>query len=64
MNHVAAPTTTTSTITGRKRWIALGVIALGVSLVIMDATIANVALPVVIEDIYLDATEAQWMNAI
>jgi EmrB/QacA subfamily drug resistance transporter len=64
MNHVAAPTTTTSTITGRKRWIALGVIALGVSLVIMDATIANVALPVVIEDIHLDATEAQWMNAI
>ncbi|MDN5798146.1 MAG: MFS transporter [Intrasporangium sp.] len=50
--------------TGKHRWLALGAIALAVSLVIMDATIANVALPVVIEDIHLTATQAQWMNAI
>ena len=46
------------------RWIALIGIATGVALVIMDATIANVALPVVIRDLGLNATETQWMNAI
>lgn len=46
------------------RWWAMAAIALGTSLVIMDATIANVALPVVIRDIGLSATEAQWMNAV
>nr|NLD40663.1 MFS transporter [Actinomycetales bacterium] len=30
----------------------------------MDATIANVALPVVIQDLGLNATETQWMNAV
>jgi len=48
----------------RSRWIALVGIAMGVALVIMDATIANVALPVVIRDLGLTATETQWMNAI
>lgn len=47
-----------------KRWIALIGIALAVALVIMDATIANVALPVVIRDLDLNATETQWMNAV
>ncbi|HYO86955.1 MAG TPA: MFS transporter [Dermatophilaceae bacterium] len=46
------------------RWWAMAAIAVGTSLVIMDATIANVALPVVIRDIGLSATEAQWMNAV
>jgi len=48
----------------RPRWLAMGTLSLGVSLVIMDATIVNVALPVVIEDIGLDASGAQWMNAV
>jgi EmrB/QacA subfamily drug resistance transporter len=47
----------------RRDWAALLTIGFGVSLVIMDATIVNVALPVVIEDLDLTATEAQWMNA-
>lgn len=46
------------------RWLALAAIALGTSLVIMDATIANVALPVVIADLNLTATDAEWMNAV
>ncbi|MDO8121912.1 MFS transporter [Isoptericola sp. b490] len=46
------------------RWWALAAVALGVSLIIMDATVVNVALPVVIEDIGLSATEAEWMNAV
>lgn len=48
----------------RRHWLAMGTLSLGVSLVIMDATIVNVALPVVIEDLGLDASGAQWMNAI
>ena len=48
----------------RPRWIALAGFAPGLALVIMDATIANVALPVVIRDLGLTATETQWMNAI
>jgi EmrB/QacA subfamily drug resistance transporter len=46
------------------RWWALVAVALGVSLIIMDATVVNVALPVIIEDLHLDATQAEWMNAI
>ncbi len=46
------------------RWWALAAVALGVSLIIMDATVVNVALPVIIEDLGLSATEAEWMNAI
>ena len=48
----------------RRQWFAMATLSLGVSLVIMDATIVNVALPVVIEDLGLDASGAQWMNAI
>ena len=49
---------------GPQRWWALATIALGVSLIIMDATIVNVALPVVIRDLDLTASQAEWMNAI
>ncbi len=47
-----------------RRWWAMVAIALGTSLVIMDATIANVALPVVIEDLQMSATQAQWVAAV
>ncbi len=47
----------------RRGWVALICIALGVSIVIMDATIVNVALPVVINDLGLTAADAQWINA-
>ena len=47
-----------------KRWWALATVALGVSIIIMDATVVNVALPTIIEDLHLSATEAEWMNAI
>jgi len=42
----------------------LAAVALGVSLIIMDATVVNVALPVIIEDLRLTATQAEWMNAV
>lgn len=46
------------------RWWGMAAIALGTSLVIMDATIANVALPVVIDDLGMSATQAQWVSAV
>ena len=49
---------------GKGRWFALAAVALGVSIIIMDATVVNVALPVIIEDLHLDATQAEWMNAV
>lgn len=45
------------------RWAALLTLGFGVSLVIMDATIINVALPVVLEELHLTAADAQWLNA-
>ena len=56
---------TTDTPTGmtRARWAALLTLGFGVSLVIMDATIVNVALPVVLEELKLTAADAQWLNA-
>jgi EmrB/QacA subfamily drug resistance transporter len=47
-----------------KRWWALATVAVGVSIIVMDATVVNVALPVIIEDLGLTATQAEWMNAI
>jgi EmrB/QacA subfamily drug resistance transporter len=44
-------------------WLALITLGLGVGTVIMDATIVNVALPRVIEDLSLTSADAQWLNA-
>ncbi|MEJ2578702.1 MAG: MFS transporter [Kineosporiaceae bacterium] len=49
---------------GNRRWLPLITLALGTSLVIMDATVVNVALPVVIDDLRLGASSAQWLNAV
>lgn len=51
-----------STIDG-SGWLALVTLGLGVGTVIMDATIVNVALPKVIEELALTSADAQWLNA-
>lgn len=48
----------------RHRWLALPCIALAVSIIIMDATIVNVSVPVIIEALDLDASQAEWMNSV
>ena len=63
-NTTPAPDAATPADVVPHRWWALVAVALGVSLVIMDATVVNVALPVIIEDLHLNATQAEWMNAI
>jgi EmrB/QacA subfamily drug resistance transporter len=44
-----------------KRWLALAVIAVTVLLVILDATIVNIALPAVSADLGIDAATQQWI---
>ena len=63
MSRATSPPSTEHPL-GTRRWWALATIALGVSLIIMDATIVSVALPVVIRDLDLTANQAEWMNAI
>jgi len=47
-----------------QRWKAMPFIALAVSLIIMDATVVNVALPVIVGDLSLSASDAEWINSI
>lgn len=49
---------------GRRRWAALLIIALAVSMIIVDSTIVNVAIPSIIADLGLTSTEAQWVNEV
>lgn len=51
------------TLTGKRRWIALIFLALGVSMIILDATVVNVAIPTMITDLGLTTTDAEWVNA-
>ncbi|QDP95402.1 MFS transporter [Microlunatus elymi] len=57
-----APTDETASPQGRRRWIALAILATGLSLIIIDGTIVNVAIPVIITDLNLDLVDAQWIN--
>ena len=51
------------TLIGKRRWIALVFLALGVSMIILDATVVNVAIPTMITDLGLTTTDAEWVNA-
>ncbi len=47
---------------GRGRWLGLAMLSVGVSMIIVDATIVNVAVPSIIRDLNLDLTAAEWVN--
>jgi len=47
-----------------KRWIALGVVAAGVALIVIDSSIVNIALPSMIRDLHLGLSGAEWVNSI
>jgi len=63
MTSGAAPAMAMAT-SGRGRWLGLAMLSLGVSMIIVDATIVNVAVPSIIRDLRLDSTAAEWVNAI
>jgi MFS family permease len=48
----------------RRRRLGMVVISLGVSLIVVDATIVNVLLPRIITDLRLGATDAEWITSI
>lgn len=48
----------------RKRWYTLATLAASVSLIIIDGTIVNVALPTIITDLRLIGSQAEWVTSI
>ena len=53
----ALPTTTRST----RRWLALGILALAQFLVVLDASIVNIALPVLGDQLGMDTVALAWV---
>ncbi len=49
---------------GRRRWLGLGVLAAGLSMIVLDGTIVAVALPVLIRDLQLSLNDALWVNGV
>ncbi|MBI1350110.1 MAG: DHA2 family efflux MFS transporter permease subunit [Actinomycetales bacterium] len=48
---------------GRRRWFALMFLALGVAMIILDATVVNVAIPTMVKDLNLTTADAEWVTA-
>ena len=46
----------------RRRWVGLVFISVAVSLIIVDSTIVNVAVPSIVEDLGISSTEVQWVQ--
>jgi EmrB/QacA subfamily drug resistance transporter len=46
----------------RRRWIGLVFISVAVSLIIVDSTIINVAIPSIIRDLGITSTQVQWVQ--
>lgn len=62
---VATDTTTASQPDdNRRKWLGLGVLAVGMALIVLDGTIVGVALPRIITDIHLTLASAEWVNAL
>ena len=50
--------------TGVAKWLPMPFVALGVSMIIVDATIVNVAVPTIIRELHVSANTAEWFNSI
>ena len=55
---------TAPTLTGTRKWVALLFLSLGVAMIILDATVVNVAIPTMVKDLGLSTTDAEWVNAV
>ena len=62
--HPPQMTDTTSPAPNPHRWYAMLIVALSVSIIIMDGTVVNVVLPVLIRELNLTAADAEWVNSI
>ena len=48
----------------KSKWFALTFLALSVSLIVIDGTIVNVAIPVIMKDLKLNFTQVEWVTTI
>lgn len=46
------------------RWLILGVVMFGVSLIVLDSTVVAVSIPAIIADLGLTLTQAQWVTSL
>ena len=46
---------------GRNRWLILGVIALAQLMIVLDATVMNIALPTAQKDLHFTVVDRQWV---
>lgn len=60
----ASPPEPTAAQENPRRWFALGILAAGLAMIVLDGTIVGVALPRIIDDLGLDLTDAQWVNSL
>jgi EmrB/QacA subfamily drug resistance transporter len=49
---------------GKPPWNALWVLALALSMIVLDGSIVNVSIPVMIQKIHLTLTDAQWVTSL
>lgn len=59
----ASPPAHTVVLTGKRRWGALIALAFGVAMIILDATVVNVAIPTIVKDLGLTTNDAEWVTA-
>ncbi|WP_353808333.1 MFS transporter [Agromyces sp. SYSU T00194] len=48
--------------TSTRRWLGLVVIGIAVSLIIVDTTVVNVAIPAIVDDLGISSTQVQWVQ--
>src|SRR5215217_3921827 len=54
-------TMTAETGTDRKRWMALYVLCVGMLMIVLDATIVNIALPAIQDDLGFSQSDLAWV---
>src|ERR1700688_4330856 len=59
--HSQGPPAEASSRSERRRWIALGVLCLGQLMMVLDATIVNVALPSIQKDLHFSQGNLTWV---
>src|SRR5437899_10017651 len=60
-HRITAPSTRPSPIAGDSRWLALVVLCVGMLMIVLDATIVNVALPSIQSDLGFSQSSLAWV---
>lgn len=56
--------TSTTAALDPRRWRALGVLAAGLAMIVLDGTIVSVSLPTIVADLHLDLAAVQWVSSL